>query len=240
MTLVEFIVVVVLIGVLMALVLPSSPGLGRRRKAPIVFALKDMADLRSAIEVFRHDYNYLPVSTRTAALTNADFTFGTYQPSANPAIQNSTALEANNFEVIQILSGQPAPAGIPPDLDPLKRNPRGTQYFNARAAGNNHSHGLGADGVFRDPWGNPYILTFDLNGDGEARDPLYGSVSLKRQIGQTIRASRSNQSTNTAPSAEQSLPATPVFIWSFGPDGKASLSERTNAGVNRDNIVSWP
>lgn len=238
MTLVEFIVVVLLIGVLMALVLPSSPGLGRGRKAPIVHAQKDMADLKNAIEVFRHDYNYLPVSTRTAALTNADFTFGTYQPGASVAILNSTAVEANNSEVIQILSGQPAPAGTSPDLDPLKRNPRRTQYFYPKPSGNNHSHGLGTDGVLRDPWGNPYILTLDLDGDGQCKDAFYrkSSVSLVKPPSRSFGLTNS---VNAASLSDDFALTGSVMIWSFGADRKASSSERADMGVNRDNVLGW-
>ena len=53
MTWIEFIVVIVLIGVLAGLVLPSGgPKKGTRK---LVQARKDMADLASAIAIFRHD-----------------------------------------------------------------------------------------------------------------------------------------------------------------------------------------
>jgi hypothetical protein len=33
--------------------------------------------------------------------------------------------------------------------------------------------GVGTDLVYRDPWGNPYIITLDLNYDEKARDACY-------------------------------------------------------------------
>jgi len=30
-----------------------------------------------------------------------------------------------------------------------------------------------------------------------------------------------------------------VLVWSLGPDGSASASEKANQGVNKDNILSW-
>ena len=211
MTWIEFIVVIVLIGVLAGLVLPVG---GRPRKGTLKLAQarKDMADLAGAIAVFQHDNSSLPVWERTLAQTNHDFTFGTFGTAAAVAITNGTGIEANNSEVIRILTMLPVPEGTPSAQDPAKRNPGRVAYFNARSAPDVRSHGIGPDGVFRDPWGNPYILTFDLDGDGKCQDPLYGIVTL-------------------APHAA------PVAIWSSGPDGKASLSERTNVGVNLDNIL---
>ncbi len=213
MTWIEFIVVVVLIGVLAGLVLPvgGRPKKGTRK---LVQARKDMADLASAIAIFRHDNNTLPLWERTLAQTNRDFTFGTFGTSAAVAITNGTGIEANNSEVIRILAMLPVPEGTPSGQDPAKQNPRRVAYFNAISAPDVRSHGIGPDGVFRDPWGNPYILTFDLDGDGKCEAPLYGTVSVAPLIA-------------------------PVAIWSFGPDGKASLSERTNVGVNLDNILGW-
>ena len=238
MTLVEFIVVVVLIGVLLALVLPIGPGLGRKRKAPIVQAQKDMADFKGAIEVFRHDYNYLPISTRIAALTNADFTFGTFQSRTNAEILNGATTEANNSEVINILTGKHAPVGTPPELDPLKRNPRATQYFNAKPSGDTHSPGLGTDGVFRDPWGNPYILTLDLDRDGQCKDAFYRKASVSRMKPPSLGTKLTN-SVNADGLSDDFALAESVMIWSFGSDGKVSPTERADTGVNRDNILGW-
>ncbi len=77
---------------------------------------------------------------------------------------------------------------------------------------------VGADGVFRDPWGNPYIVIVDLDVDGQVRNPFYSVGGNEREF----------------------LKGT-VFVWSLGPDGQGivagSLDSQT--GVNKDNIYSW-
>lgn len=172
-------------------------------------AARDIRHLVSAIEEFRADYGYWPVSELTAVLTNQDFTFGTVGTGASCVITNGFGREANNSEIMRILRAKGS-------TDPLRRgvasahprNPRGTIYFSAPFRLGTNSPGIGPDFVFRDPWGNPYIITLDLNGDGRCDDCLYhvkGGVS----------------------------------VWSFGPDGQASASERPDVGVNKDNVVTF-
>jgi hypothetical protein len=105
------------------------------------------------------------------------------------------------------------------------------------------SPGVGSDGVFRDPWGHPYIITLDLNGDGKCRDAFYRLASVSE--GSSVAEGMNELCRPTPPpymTAEErdSFEArTTVMIWSFGPDGKADRSEKANAGVNHDNILSW-
>ncbi len=42
--------------------------------------------------------------------------------------------------------------------------------------------GVDNDLVYRDPWGNPYIISMDLNYDDQTKDAFYGldKVSLRR------------------------------------------------------------
>ncbi len=70
-------------------------------------------------------------------------------------------------------------------------NPRQNGSFSPKFATSADSPGIGPDYAYRDPWGKPYIVTVDLNGDNVCMDPMYG----------TINAS--------------------VAIWSMGPDGRA-------------------
>ena len=43
-----------------------------------------------------------------------------------------------------------------------------------------NSPGVGPDGVYRDPWGNPYVITIDLNYDEKARDGFYRPQPFRR------------------------------------------------------------
>jgi hypothetical protein len=71
-------------------------------------------------------------------------------------------------------------------------NPRQNQYFQAKFVTDKISPGIGTDGVLRDPWGNPYIVSLDLYSQSVCSDPVYGSVPGS------------------------------VMIWSFGPDKTAT------------------
>ena len=72
---------------------------------------------------------------------------------------------------------------------------------------------------FRDPWGNPYVITLDMNDDDKTLDGFYGILRK-----------------GTAPQPEVE---TSVMIWSFGPDGQIDINAGPKAGANRDNILSW-
>ena len=79
------------------------------------------------------------------------------------------------------------------------------------------SPGLGPDGIYRDPWGQPYIITLDLDADNQCDDGYYWS-SLAGLYGR-VRA--------------------PVAIWSKGPDQKFDRLSAPGVGDNKDNILSW-
>ena len=66
------------------------------------------------------------------------------------------------------------------------KNPSKTHYLNATMAGNNTSPGIGPDGIYRDPWGNPYIITIDLNYDDKARDAFYRLPAVSADLSDTI------------------------------------------------------
>lgn len=139
----------------------------------------------------------------------------------------------SNRELIAILTddpeirnsgGQPInPAhALNPDrisfLD-VKTSTRNAAALNqAQRTQGNQPSTVGADGVFRDPWGNPYIVIVDLDVDGQVRNPFYRVGGNEREF----------------------LKGT-VFVWSLGPDGQGlvdgSLDSQT--GINKDNIYSW-
>jgi hypothetical protein len=96
------------------------------------------------------------------------------------------------------------------------RNPQRHAYANAaKRAANNNSQGLGPDMNFRDPWGNYFNITFDLNYDNQVNDPVYGLIPGS------------------------------VLVWSAGPDGKfespavPSPAAAESLQVNKDNIKHW-
>jgi hypothetical protein len=120
-----------------------------------------------------------------------------------------------NSEVIAILTD----ADVYPNNQHL-RNPQRHAFLKVRSAGTTNDPGLGPDCVYRDPWGNPYIITVDVNADGQCQDGFYYPL--------------------TKPSKPLLVKAS-AMVWSFGPDGKADPDWRVGpkGGSNKDNVLSW-
>ena len=51
----------------------------------------------------------------------------------------------------------------------MSKNPQQHIFLNAHMSGDTSSPGVGTDLVYRDPWGNPYVITMDLNYDESVR-----------------------------------------------------------------------
>jgi prepilin-type N-terminal cleavage/methylation domain-containing protein len=115
-------------------------------------------------------------------------------------------------------------------------NPRKETYLNVNEVEDARRGGLGPDGIYRDPWGRPYIITIDLDYDGRCRDAFYrlASVSWSGSGNKGI-----NGAVRQSGSGDEFEFSRRVMVWSFGPDGKANPQQRANQGDNRDNILSW-
>jgi prepilin-type N-terminal cleavage/methylation domain-containing protein len=98
--------------------------------------------------------------------------------------------------------------------------------------------GVGIDGVYRDPWGNPFIITLDMNGDNKCRDAFYRGARVASQNGATGYAGLFNYVDTTGRSDDFEANTT-VMVWSLGPDGLADNGVTATVGSNRDNILSW-
>lgn len=172
-----------------------------------------MSQIAWAIKSYESTYHRWPVTTNVEQSGMSDFTFGTFRAKSKTTVTNGSPIEANNSELISIVmdavafgDGRPTPnAGH-------TLNPQRNAWFNAKNVSDTDSPGIGLDRVYRDPWGNPYIITIDLNRDGKCRDTIY---------------------------KDSLIGSNHVFIWSFGPDGKADPNKKPDEGVNKDNVVSW-
>jgi len=97
--------------------------------------------------------------------------------------------------------------------------------------------GLGWDGVYRDPFGNPYIISLDLNYDGRCRDAFYRQALVS---GDASGRGINGLSRPTGVTSGNYFEANkPIMIWSFGPDGTAGDGQKANQGFNKDNVISW-
>jgi hypothetical protein len=194
-----------------------------------------------------------------AEASGQDFTFGTYglptglkTPSgiydvrALDAAENPLSYQANNSEIMAVLLDMEfwpnAPAVPTINLGHVK-NPHKTCYLNATMSGNTSSHGVGSDGVYRDPWGQPYIITIDLNKDGKARDAFHREPGISADPNDTNTPKRGLN--GLIPSVVGGKifyeASSTVMVWSAGADKMVDPGPGTpaNTGANKDNILSW-
>lgn len=131
--------------------------------------------------------------------------------------------------MLNILTANAAPNLTYPGMNPNYNNalnPRKLAFFNAKVANNtalvSDAPGLDANGVLRDPFGNPYMISLDMNYDNYTSDAFYAPLYQKFNQAQT------------------NMPVE-VMIWTAGPDKAidANADPNTGVNVNRDNITSW-
>jgi prepilin-type N-terminal cleavage/methylation domain-containing protein len=241
-TLVELLVVIAIIGILAGLLLPVLAA--AKRRAQVVKAQTEISQIVTAIQGYDSAYGRFPVSSAVqaaananagnAALQNGDFTYGgtgnnPWTPSPLGTLVNGSVL--TNSEVIAILMDiTNYPGGGPTINTNHVKNPQQTKFLNAIFPSDTSSPGVGTDLVYRDPWGNPYIISMDLNYDGNCEDAFYKDpVNVSAGgINGLIQLPDGNFAARTT-----------VMVWSAGPDGKIDSSDKANADENKDNVLSW-
>jgi hypothetical protein len=100
--------------------------------------------------------------------------------------------------------------------------------------------GVGPDLVYRDPWGNPYVITMDLSYDEQCQDVFYQlrAVSQSQPDSPTGINGLVNM-TDDKGDGDNFRYRGKVMVWSAGPDKMIDTGSPANAGVNKDNILSW-
>jgi len=166
--------VIAIIAILAAMLLPvlSRAKITAQKKQAAV----EISQIVGAIQQYDSVYGRFPVSAADQALVGPtnDFTCGGAGYDINGINQLWTVGVTNNAEVIAILTDATNyPGGGPtPNMNHVK-NPQRTIFLNAKMASDTKSPGVGPDGVYRDPWGNPYIITMDLTYDEQCHDAFY-------------------------------------------------------------------
>ncbi|MDB6016985.1 MAG: xcpT 51 [Pedosphaera sp.] len=222
-TLIELLVVIAIIAVLAGLLLPV---IGRAKiTAKKNTARQEMKNLGAAISQYDAEYSRFPAPATGAS----DLTFGWVD--TNPVLPTAVTTNSDVMLVIQDLN-----VGI--NFSHAK-NPRQLALFTATTVSDITTPGISSlDYQFRDPFGHPYIITMDLDGDGNCRDAVYSRKEVSMTVPNTgvgLNGLVDATGTGSGPFDFHG----PVMIWSFGPDGKADSTIKANQGVNKDNLLSW-
>ncbi len=252
-TLIELLVVISIIGILAGMLLPAITR--ATRQAKIAQARTEMKNIAGAITTYYSTYSRFPIAAETKEILSdqvPDFTYGTRtslggwwvnqkkQPAGvvkvlHPNVKDND--QKNNAEIIAILrdveryrNGKATP-NLGHGLNPQK-----VAFLDAKDVENSSRGGVGLDGAYCDPWGNPYIITIDYNFDNLCRDGFYSQPAVSADP-KNPTAGLNGHSKIEGQNLYQYR--SQVMVWSLGPDGFANSAVSANAGVNRDNILSW-
>jgi len=176
-------IVVLLLTLLAVLLFVPMRGGVSRRDLDVSQARQDVRGLVTALRAYKTEYGRFPAISAAGE--------------REPARRNAELLEA--------LSGIETP-----------QNPRKIVFFEGRNAQNKrgmYRSGLDpVDGTLLDPWGNPYHVRFNVQGEPEVESP-YADEGGPLRVG--------------------------VIVWSLGPDGKEGRAGNPADSRSSDDITSW-
>ncbi len=261
-TLIELLTVIAIIAILAAILLPVLSSATTRAKK--TKAATEIAQIRSAIEQYESQYTRMPVSAAVQSSGVPNITYGgiyvnkagTQWPASttatppifSPGNTNGYYIASNSDVIAILMDFTNYPNGGPTVNLNHQKNPQGTKFLNATIAPSTNSPGIGPDLNYRDPWGNPYVITMDLNEDDKTEDPFYSSPKV---------ATFSGTSGDPGLVSLLAQPVSPggdgnyfshgnVMVWSMGPDGPINSSPSSfdptapaTGGANKQHILSW-
>ena len=249
-TLIELLVVIAIIAILAAMLLPA---LSRtKRIAQVKMSETQIGQIKTALTEYESHYSQFPATRGamdSALKTGDDFTYGTAglapflnsAPLFSPGVGPQGTYQTNNAEIMAVLLDLEAYGnGVATVNKDHVKNPQRTAFLNATAVNATNVNGVGPDGVYRDPWGQPYIITIDLNGDQKCRDAFYRREKVSRQqpTKQAGYFGLFNSKNPTGSSDDYEFNGS-VMVWSAGPDKTIDPGAPANAGANKDNVLSW-
>jgi type II secretory pathway pseudopilin PulG len=243
--------VIAIIGILAALLLPvlARAKVAAQKKQAAV----EISQIVGAIQQYDSVYGRFPVSSGVqqlaASTLGGDFTYGGSVIASNISLLPApyAIYVTNNSEVIAILMDLiNYPNGTLTVNTNHQKNPQRTIFLNAKMSGYDPASndpqppgGVDNAGVYRDPWGNPYVISMDLNYDEQCQDAFYSANLVSGPYNPGLNGLTSPTATTTTPGNNDFLYHGKVMVWSAGPDKMIDPKSPADQGFNKDNILSW-
>ena len=238
-TLIELLVVIAIIAILASILLPVLAI--AKKKALEAKARMEISQIVTAIQGYDSAYGRFPT---VQAANGQDLTFGgnirdAKGNASSPVSQVGTivgGIYLSNAEVMAILLDDTNFASGA-NASHVK-NPQQTKFLSAKYVSDTTSPGLGTDGNYRDPWGNPYIITMDVNYNEMCKSAVYSTTAVSQDTGATGFNGLVDPSDPAGANNDFEYRGK-VMVWSVGADRKVSNTAKANAGENKDNLLSW-
>jgi prepilin-type N-terminal cleavage/methylation domain-containing protein len=281
-TLIELLVVIAIIAILAAILLPTlSIAMTHAKKTQAKLAVSQIAN---AVEQYQSQYSRMPVPSGVQQCGSNNITYGgtytsayttpaglnQFPPSGTPngwktgggyngyTSWRSGLYVNSNSDVMAILldlTNYPNSTQWTINTN-YQKNPMQTIFLSGSYTADTNSPGIGTDLNYRDPWGNPYIITMDLNDDNNVEDPFYAPVAMSSSTGASQGPGLFGLSYNQSDDYYRFHGN--VMVWSMGPNGPynhspSSFAYPTLPGskpasgakawaqdpANRNHVLSW-